>query len=644
MKHFNRSYPFSAIVGQERMKKALLLNAINPKIGGVLIKGEKGTAKSTAVRALADLLPEIEVIKDCVFGCNPDEEKEMCEQCLEKSEPAIDIRKMKVINLPIGSTEDRVVGTLDIEHAIKKGEKKFEPGILAQAHRNILYVDEVNLLDDHIVDVLLDAAAMGVNIIEREGVSHSHPSSFILVGTMNPEEGELRPQLLDRFGLCAEIEGINEAEARVDIVKRRMDYEKDPESFIKDWDNEEEKLKVRIVRAKELLQSVRIDDDKLKLIARICIDMSVDGHRADIAMMKTSATIAAFHERNEVTEEDVKEAAQFVLPHRMRRKPFSEQKMENDKLDQSMQKHKEQKQKQQKNEQPQDQNQKTEEVPDSSTETFFEAGEPYKVNQAVLKIDKKDSFSRKGSGRRSKTITGEGRHVKSIIPSGKVTDLAFGATFRAAAPYQLARNGELAINIKTEDLREKVRERKIGNTLLFVVDASGSMGAQSRMVAAKGAVLSLLVDAYQKRDRVGLVAFKGNKAEVLLPPTSSVELARKYLQSLPTGGKTPLAQGLMKGFEVLNREKELNKNIIPLLILLSDGKANVSMGSGKPVEEAKQIASVIKASGIRSLVIDSEQSFIGLGFAQEISNELGAKYLKLDELRSQDIVDGIRGI
>jgi magnesium chelatase subunit D len=644
MKHFNRSYPFSAIVGQERMKKALLLNAINPRIGGVLIKGEKGTAKSTAVRALADLLPEIEVIQDCVFGCNPDEQNEMCEQCLEKSEPEIEIRKMKVINLPIGSTEDRVVGTLDIEHAIKKGEKKFEPGILAGAHRNILYVDEVNLLDDHIVDVLLDAAAMGVNIIEREGVSYSHPSSFILVGTMNPEEGELRPQLLDRFGLCAEIEGINEAQARVEIVKRRMEYEKDPEGFANDWRNKETEIRNAIVMAKELLPSIKIEDEMLKLIAQICIDMAVDGHRADIAMMKTAATIAAFHERNEVTEKDVKEAAELVLPHRMRRKPFSEQKMEQEKLDQSMQKHKEQKQKEHKHEQTRNQNQKTEEVPDSSSETFFEAGEPFKLNQAVLKIDKKDRLNRKGSGRRSKTITGEGRHVKSIIPSGKVKDLAFGATFRAAAPFQVKRKGELAINIETRDFREKVRERKIGNTLLFVVDASGSMGAQARMTAAKGAVLSLLVDAYQKRDRVGLVAFKGNKAEVLLPPTSSVELARKYLQSLPTGGKTPLAQGLVKGYEVLNKEKEFNKNIIPLLILLSDGKANVSMGSGNPVEEAKQIASVIKASGIKSLVIDSEQSFIGLGFAREISNELGAKYLKLDELRAQDIVDGIREI
>jgi magnesium chelatase subunit D len=640
MKHFNTSYPFSAIVGQERMKKALLLNAINPKIGGVLIKGEKGTAKSTAVRALADLLPEIEVVQDCVFGCNPDEPNEMCEQCLEKSEPKIDIRKMKVINLPIGSTEDRVVGTLDIEHAIKKGEKKFEPGILADAHRNILYVDEVNLLDDHIVDVLLDAAAMGVNIIEREGVSHSHPSSFILIGTMNPEEGELRPQLLDRFGLCAEIEGINDAEARVEIIKRRMDYEKDPEGFAKEWRNEDEELRERIVLAKGLLPAVKVEEDMLKLIAHICIDMAVDGHRADIAMMKTAATIAAFHERNEVTEEDVKEAAELVLPHRMRRKPFSEQKMEQEKLEQSIQKHKEQKQK---HEHEHTQSQKTEEVPDSSSETFFEAGEPFKVNQTVLKIDKKDSFARKGSGRRSKTITGEGRHVKSIIPYGKVKDLAFGATFRAAAPYQLNRKGELAINIETGDLREKVRERKIGNTLLFVVDASGSMGAQSRMTAAKGAVLSLLVDAYQKRDRVGLVAFKGNKAEVLLPPTSSVELARKYLQSLPTGGKTPLSQGLLRGYEILSNEMQRDKNVLPLLILVSDGKANAGMG-GNPLEEAKQIASQIKKTGIRSLVIDAEQSFIGLGLARELSNELGAKYLKLEELRAEEIVGSIRDI
>ncbi|MDP2845394.1 MAG: ATP-binding protein, partial [Candidatus Methanoperedens sp.] len=351
----------------------------------------------------------------------------MCEECIGKSEPAIDVRKMKVIDLPIGSTEDRVVGTLDIEHAIKKGEKKVEPGILARAHRNILYVDEVNLLDDHIVDVLLDAAAMGVNIIEREGVSFSHPSSFILVGTMNPEEGELRPQLLDRFGLCAEIEGINDAEARVEIIKRRMEYEKYPEGFAKEWGKKDEELRERIVRAKGLLPAVKVEEDMLKLIARICIDMAVDGHRADIAMMKTAATIAAYHRRNEVTGEDVKEAAELVLPHRMRRKPFSEQKMEQEKLEQSIQKHKEQKQKQHEHEHTQNQNPE-EQVPDVSSETLFEESEPFKVNQTLIKVARKDPERRSGSGRRSKTITGEGRHVKSIIPAGKVKDLAFGAT------------------------------------------------------------------------------------------------------------------------------------------------------------------------------------------------------------------------
>lgn len=643
MRHFNTPYPFSAIVGQEKMKKALLLNAINPKIGGVLIKGEKGTAKSTAARALANLLPEIEVVEDCIFGCNPKEIHEMCSSCSEKHGDLKTIfRKMRVIELPVSSTEDRVVGTLDIEHAIKKGEKKFEPGILAQAHRNILYVDEVNLLADHIVDVLLDAAAMGVNIIEREGVSHSHPSSFILVGTMNPEEGELRPQLLDRFGLCAEIEGINEAQARVEIVRRRLEYEADSEGFARKWEKEDESIRDAIVQAKELLLTVKTSEEILNLIAQICIDMQVDGHRADIVMMKAASAIAAFHERTEVIEEDVKEAAELVLPHRMRKKPFSEQKMEKERLEQSIKKHKEQPQKQHENEH---QHQKSKQISDASSETLFKEGEPFKVNQTAIKDSKrKDSKKREGSGRRSRTITGEGRYVKSNIPKGKVTDLAFDATLRAASPHQIKRKGELAVKLEKSDLREKVRERKIGNTLLFLVDASGSMGAQARMTAAKGAILSLLIDAYQKRDRVGLVAFKGNNAEVLLPPTSSVELARKYLQSLPTGGKTPLSQGLFKGCEVLSKEMEKNKNALPLLILISDGKANVSMGGGKPVDEAKQMAAMIKSAGIKSLVIDAEQSFIGLGLAQEISNELGAKYLKLEELRAQDIVSSIRDI
>ncbi|RLB17022.1 MAG: magnesium chelatase ATPase subunit I [Deltaproteobacteria bacterium] len=329
-------YPFTAIVGQEKMKTALILNAINPKLGGVLIRGEKGTAKSTAVRSLAALLPEIEVVADCRFGCDPHKRAVMCQECLDRldrgEELIVKKRKTRVIELPVGSTEDRVVGTLDLEHAIKKGEKRFEPGILAEANRGILYVDEINLLDDHIVDVLLDSAAMGVNITEREGVSYSHPAEFILIGTMNPEEGELRPQLLDRFGLCVNIEGIADLDERVEVVKRWAAYEHDPVRFLQQWRTEEENLRDSIAKAKEILNQVTISDEMLYLIANIAIEMNVDGHRADIMIMKASKTLAAFNERREVLKEDVQTAADMALQHRMRKRPFQKPGVEEEKI------------------------------------------------------------------------------------------------------------------------------------------------------------------------------------------------------------------------------------------------------------------------------------------------------------------------
>ncbi len=336
MKNENLIYPFTAIVGQEKMKNSLILNAINPKLGGVLIRGEKGTAKSIAVRALANLLPEIDVVADCKFGCNPHKKGQMCQECTNRLERREELpikkRKIRVVELPVGSTEDRVIGTLDIEHAIKKGEKRFEPGVLAEANRGILYVDEVNLLDDHIVDVLLDSAAMGVNTVEREGVSYSHPAEFILIGTMNPEEGELRPQLLDRFGLCVHIEGIADLDQRVEIVKRRAFYEQDPAGFQKTWKEEEEKIRKAIIRARELLGQVNISDEILYLIAQIALDMNVDGHRADIMMMKASITLASFNGRREVLKEDVQSAADMALQHRMRRKPFHKPGVEEEKI------------------------------------------------------------------------------------------------------------------------------------------------------------------------------------------------------------------------------------------------------------------------------------------------------------------------
>lgn len=322
------SYPFTAIVGQEEMKKALILNIINPSIGGVLIRGEKGTAKSTAVRGLTELLPKRKIVKGCSCSCDPNDISKMCKECKEKfeSQKKLEVAedKMRVVELPINATEDRVAGTLDIEMAIKKGQKRFEPGILAFANRNILYVDEVNLLEDHVVDILLDAAAMGRNTIEREGISYSHPSRFILVGTMNPEEGDLRPQLIDRFGLVVDVVGERDPKDRMEVVKRRIEYERDPEALLQKYKEEECRLGEKILKATSILSSVTYDDEILEMTTKTCVELGLDGHRGDITAIKTAMTIAAFDGREKVQKEDLIESLRYVLPHRMRRRPFEE--------------------------------------------------------------------------------------------------------------------------------------------------------------------------------------------------------------------------------------------------------------------------------------------------------------------------------
>jgi magnesium chelatase subunit D len=333
--------PFTAIVGQDQMKQALILNAINQRIGGVLIRGEKGTAKSTAVRALAEILPVIEIIKGCPFNCNPANGQELCDICNEKIESGEKVetlqKKVQVITLPLGSTEDRVIGTIDIERAIKEGIKALEPGILAAVNRGILYIDEVNLLDDHVVDVLLDSAAMGVNVVEREGISLSHPAKFILIGTMNPEEGELRPQMLDRFGLQVTVEGIADVDDRVAIVRVADEFEVDPHAFMEKYDAEQKRLTEKIVTAKKILPRVKISDEIVRRIAQTCVDMGVMTHRAEITIVRTAKTIAAFNGREEVTVEDVREAMALALPHRMRKKPFEDPRVDQQKINDMMQ-------------------------------------------------------------------------------------------------------------------------------------------------------------------------------------------------------------------------------------------------------------------------------------------------------------------
>ena len=657
------------------MKRALLLNAVNPKIGGVLVRGKKGTAKSTAVRSLASLLPEVTVVHGCPYNCSPEERQGLCSRC----EPANDsaqpvVRKIPIVDLPVGATEDRLVGSLDIEEAIKTGNRVFEPGLIAATHRGILYIDEVNLLNDHLVDILLDAAAMGRNYVEREGISITHRSEFILVGTMNPEEGDLRPQLLDRFGLAVEVDGRFSPEERQEVVKRRIAYEADPQEFMARWQKAEEEERTRVLRSQEVLTNVVVSDDILALITSICAEYDVDWMRGDIVMYKTAATIAAYENRTEVNAEAVREAANLALPHRQRRQPFQQPNLATDQLDsmvddfQSQDRQREH----QDTSQNQDQGEGDSEPSDLSTpdlepkepdtepdtepddlgpsswggEQQFEVGDPFSVRPLNLKPP--DQRSRRALGRRNVTITDSsaGRYVRSRMPEGKASGLALDATLRTAAPHQVERRADsdspIAVLIEPWDIRDKVRESKSGSLVLFVVDASGSMGAQRRMVAVKGAIMSLLLDAYQRRDRVGMISFRGTNASLILPPTNSVDLARVHLQEMPTGGRTPLSAGLFKALEIIETERIKDRDVLPLLVLLSDGRGNVALGQDSPLDEAYTAAGIIGDDKIPSVVVDTESGFIKLGMVQSVAEAMGAQYLKLEDLRADSLAEAVR--
>jgi len=666
-------FPFTAIVGQTAMKRALLLNAVNPKIGGVLVRGKKGTAKSTAVRSLAALLPEVTVVQGCPYNCGPDDRQGLCARCEPQNEDTQTVvRQIPIVDLPVGATEDRLVGSLDIEEAIKTGNRVFEPGLIAATHRGILYIDEVNLLNDHLVDILLDAAAMGRNYVEREGISITHRSEFILVGTMNPEEGDLRPQLLDRFGLAVEVDGRFTIEERQEVVKRRIDYEADPQGFMAKWQDSEQEERERVLRSQQVLPKVQVSDEILTLITTICSEYDVDGMRGDIVMYKTASTIAAYENRTEVNAEDVREAANLALLHRQRRQPFQQPNLATDQLDSMVDDFQNQDHQRESNDQSGDGNQGEgdsepsdlgpseldAELPEPDAESDdsgpgslgseqrFEVGDPFAVRPLNLKPP--DQRSRRASGRRNVTISDSsaGRYVRSRQPEGKASGLALDATLRAAAPHQTGRRAASesanAVLIEPWDIRDKVRENKAGSLVLFVVDASGSMGAQRRMVAVKGAIMSLLLDAYQRRDRVGLISFRGTRAELLLPPTNSVDLAQVHLQDMPTGGRTPLSAGLFKALEVIETERIKDRDVLPLLVLLSDGRGNVAQGSDSPLDEASGAAGIIGGDKIPSVVVDTESGFIKLGMVQPVAEAMGAQYLKLEDLRSDNLAEAVR--
>lgn len=629
----NMNFPFTAIVGQSMLRKALMLCAVDPGIGGVLIRGDKGTAKSTAARALADVLPAIERVPGCAFNCAPGASCEHCDVCGER--PA-ESSAVPFVTLPLGATEDRVLGSLDISRALQGGQRAFQPGLLASAHRGLLYIDEVNLLADHLVDVLLDVAAMGVNSVQRDGLSIRHPARFTLVGTMNLEEGDLRPQLLDRFGLMVEVTAPREKTERSEVVRRRIAFEADPAGYVMQWRGEQDALRNQLATAQRLLPAVLLDDAMLDLISHLCCEFEVASLRADIVMHKTARAIAALEGRAQVNPQDIRGAAELVLPHRRRRKPFEQPGLDQQRLDDLLpppapgQQPPEQAPGEREAEAPAD-----DQPGQSGDEQVFAAA----GNGAAPRIEVRAAVTagRDGGSRNAAKNTPRGRMLRAV-PNEQPTSIAIGATLRSAA----LRDPE-NMKVVRADLHQQVKAGTSGNLIVFVVDASGSMAAQRRMEALKGAVLSLLTDAYQQRDEVAVVAFRGQEAKLLLAPTRSVELAEKSLRELPTGGRTPLPHALVMVMGILDDAKAAGNGKPPLLVLMTDGKANVSVADvGDPWRESLELAQMVAEFRVPTLVIDTESGYTRLGRAATLARELEAECLTLEELSADNLVLTVR--
>jgi magnesium chelatase subunit D len=681
----NFIFPFTAIVGQDDVKKSLILNAINPSIGGVLIKGDKGTGKTTAVRALADLLPPIKVIKGCAFNCDPEDMDSLCDSC--KSDGfEVETKNMRVVELPLGSTEDRVVGSINIEKALKEGIKALEPGILADANRNILYVDEINLLDDNLVDVLLDAAAYGENIVEREGVSVAHPSNFMLVGTMNPAEGELRPQLSDRIGLHITVHSIMNLEERVKIMERREEFEKDPSAFKEKFKEKQGLILESIVTAREKLKKVYVSRDIMAVIAYVCMEVGVDGHRADIAILKTSKTLAAYQNMDEVNTKHVEEAALLVLGERVHkssqnrnkinqmvqkamenisknRKEEENQQNSNGQKDQSSgeqgteetQKPGDQKEENENNrskeesgEDPRkpkgqenrdqnhgdqiqesldnnsDTNEKGKKLKSLETEEDIDSCEQGIDIKKMLKI--KGKKKRKLYGKRVDSTTQKGKYVKSRLSNDLKNDIAIDATIRAAA---MRSNG--IISVKSEDLRHKVRKHGAKASLALIVDISGSMYSERKAERVKDILISVIEDASKQGDKISVVGFKGKEATVIIPTTKRATSFREQIDQITIGGTTPLASGMKKGFELLKKEK-FRQEYVPIMLVLTDGMPNVAVDEN-PRKDALKIAGELKDKEIHTIVVNFELSVkYGRDMNMELAIASGGRYYDLEDL------------
>ena len=632
-------FPFAAVLGQEKIKNALLWNVVNPKIGGALISGEKGTAKSTLARGVAALT-----------------------------------ETMGLVELPLNITEDRLVGSIDLKAALVHGQRRLEPGLLRAAHGNILYVDEVNLLSDHIVNALLEVAASGVNVVEREGISCRHDARFILVGSMNQEEGKLRPQLLDRFGLYVEVEGEKDPGLRMEIMSRRLDYERNPLSFLARFEEETARLRRTLEAATVFLPKVEVTANALQLAATLAVEAHCAGHRAELVLVETARAIAAMDGRVMLNLEDIRTASAYALPHRARElappqtpppKPQDpeeppdppEQPPEPEDAPKPPQESPDEKAQEEETSPPGEDDQTPAASPppedggdqDGEEDDVQAAGDVFALPQWQEAVTRQ--LKGRGSGRRNRVLSGnrQGRYVSyRLAGNERVTDLAFDATVRAAAPFQAGRekNGR-SIAITGGDLRVKIREKRTGGWILFVVDASASMGANQRMREVKAAILSMLGVSYQKRDRVALITFRKEHAELLLGFTRSVELAQKQLAQLPTGGRTPLAKGLELAYEQLMGLRMRDPEARPTLVLVSDGRASGPKRSGSnPFDEALKAAERIGNQGINTVILDTENDFIRFGLCQKLQEKLNGVLVTMETLRSEGIVqlvDAMKG-
>lgn len=571
-------FPFTAVVGLDDVKLALILSAIDPRLGGVLLRGEKGSAKTTLARGLAALLG------DAPF-----------------------------IDLPIGATEDRVVGSLDLGAALTGGGHRFQPGLLAAAHGGVLYVDEVNLLPDHLVDVLLDVAASGVNIIERDGVSDSHSARFVLVGSMNPEEGEVRPQLLDRFGLAADVHTSTSTADRVLAVERRLAFDNDPAGFATGWARDEVELAEQLAAA----VPATIPADVMNVASALALAVGAEGLRADLMLCRAAAALAGWDGETVTSVDHVRRVAPLVLAHRRRRDPFDAPGIDQDELDDAF-------------------DEAMSEQRDGDAGGTAAEGPPVAPGPVAdaPRLTARRSDARDASGRRSVVEGTRGRVVRDREPDGPLTSVSALPTVRAAASRSAVDAGA-ALVIEPKDLRESVRETKAGNLLVLCVDASGSMGADERMAAAKGAVLGLLVDAYQRRDRVAMVTFRGDAADVVLRPTGSVEVAKARLADVPTGGTTPLAAGLDAALRLASTGGDLR----PMVVVVSDGRATAAPDGADPWQAALASAERIRRRGVDAVVVDAESGSTRLGMARELAAAMDARHLPLADLTPA----GIRG-